>query len=105
MDTKTPAVSMQKLVEDGARYFEDIEKKLAAVYETALKLAPIWVEGNGLGMMGTLETGELTWKTKMVAGLLAEALEHTYELHQRGTAIAVKNNCDLPVPTGSGGGR
>ena len=105
MDTKTPTASMQKLVEDGARYFEDIEKKLSAVYETVLKLSQIWEQGNEAGMMGALETGELKWKTKMVAGLIAEALQHAYELHQRGTSIAQKNNCDLPQPQGGGGGR
>ncbi len=105
MDTKTPAASMQKLVEDGARYFEDIEKKLAAVHETILKLAPVWEQGNKLAMMGALETGRLVWKTKAVAGLIAEALAHTYELHQDGTTIAQKNDCDLPQPQGGGGGR
>lgn len=97
--------SKQKLVEDGVAQFAAVEKQLSGAFDMLSKLSGIWMKGNALGMMGALETGELTWRTKEVAGMVAAALQRTYELHQRGTAIAQKNNCDIPVIEGGGGGR
>ena len=103
--TADNTADMNRVVEDGARFFEDIEMKLTRQHDRILQLAPVWQEANSLGMMGMLETGELVNETRAIAGLLAEALARTFRLHQRGTAIAVKMNCDIPVPMGGGGGR
>jgi len=95
----------QQLVDESVDKFASIEKQLSLAHDALMKLSKIWMQGNSLGMMGALETSELTWKTKEVAGIVASAEQALYVLHQRGTAIAQKNNCDIPVIEGGGGGR
>src|SRR6185295_5697140 len=97
--------SKQKLVEDGVAQFAAVEKQLSTAFDMLMKLSGIWMKGNALGMMGALETGELTWRTKEVAGMVAAALEFTYILHKRGTDIAQINGWDVPGTESGGGGR
>lgn len=105
MNDATQQPDMRQIVEDGARYFEDIETKLEKMHRRITELAPTWEKANAAGMMGMLETGELVNETLAIAGLIADANARVYRLHRRGTDIAEKNGVDIPTTRGGGGGR
>lgn len=97
LDTK------EHIVEAGVAAFEQAEVKLRQAQKEILDLIPIFEAGNGLGMMGTLQTKTIVADLKVAAGRAAGAEAMIWRLHTEATSIAQDNGVDPPQPLGGGG--
>jgi hypothetical protein len=93
---------MQEIVEDGARRFEAVEKKLDTAHRQLLALVKVFEDGNGAGMMGWLQTGRLVNELRSAAGDIGTALAKVYSVHAEGTKIAQEHNVDIPTTRDGG---
>lgn len=93
-DTPTPQAQKQNAVKHGMQIFERIEKGFDQLHD-------LWQAGCDAGMLSVNECHRLQNRTLALKYL---TLEH----HCEGTAIAQRNNCDVPaggVSTQGGPGR
>lgn len=95
--------TMQDATNEGVETFAQVEARLQKAQEWALKLVPIFQAANGLGMMGSLQTGSMKAKARAIAGLAAQAEALAWELHREATDVALKNGVDVVQPAGGGG--
>lgn len=93
---------MQGLVNEGVEIFEQTETRTRKAQQWALRLPPVFMAANGLGMMGALQTAEMCAKAKAAAGLLAQAELLLFELHSAATKIAQDNGVDIVTTAGGG---
>ncbi len=93
---------MQEIVEDGARKFEAVEKKLDTAHRQTLSIIKTIEDGHGEAMTGALNAGRMKNNIRAAAGKIGEALALVYATHMECTQIAKDNGADIPVIAGGG---
>lgn len=94
----------EEIVENGARCFEALEKRIEKAQKAAMELHPLTCECCDNHLIGALQYGKWEAQVEEIFGLLAKAKRMTYEFHREATDMAESHNIDLPQLR-SGGGR
>ena len=98
------------IVQAGVDEFAKVEQALEQAVNGLRALEAVYRRGADADMLTAGQAHKTVNAFRKLSGRCGEVAEAVYELHERGTAIAKKNDADVAVPTGyvvpmGGGGR